>query len=104
MGNEQYGREYLRALDLLDDLEAPENNRRRWNRELRTEVAHLGIEAYRQGEISRGRLLEVGKPIDFQGDELLVLAEAASGSERATVCFSSPSAAAVTVKAARTAP
>lgn len=79
LDNEQYGREYLRALDLFEDLEVPENNRRRWNRELRAEVAHLGIEAYRQGEISRGRLLEVGKSIDFEGDELLVLAEAACG-------------------------
>ena len=76
--NEQYGRKYLRALDFLEDLEAPEDNPRRWNRELRAEVAYLGIEAYRQGEISRGRLLEVGKSIEFEGDDLLVLAEAAS--------------------------
>ena len=41
-------------------------------------LAYLGIEAYRQGEISRGRLLEVGKSIEFEGDDLLVLAEAAS--------------------------
>ena len=68
---------YLRALDLFDDLEAPEKNRKRWNRELRTEVAHLAIEAFRRGEISRGRLLEVGRSIDFKGDRLLVLAEAA---------------------------
>ena len=79
LGSERHGREYLRALDLFDDLEAPEDNRRRWNRELRTEVAHLAIEAYRQGEISRGRLLEVGKSIDFEGDRLFVLAEAACG-------------------------
>ena len=78
LGAEQYGREYLRALDFLEDLEAPEKNPRRWNRELRAEVAYLGIEAYRQGEISRGRLLEVGKSIEFEGDDLLLLAEAAS--------------------------
>ena len=78
MENEQYGREYLRALDFLEDLEEPEDNPRRWNRELRAEVAHLAIEAYRQGEISRGRLLEVGKSIEFEGDGLLVLAEAAA--------------------------
>ena len=77
LASEHYGREYLRAPDLYDDLEAPEDNPRRWNRELRTEVAYLGIEAYRQGEISRGRLLEVARAIDFAGDDLLVLAEAA---------------------------
>ena len=76
--SEEYGREYLQALDLIDDLEAHEA-RPYWDRELRREVAHLAIEAYRQEEISRGRLLEIGKSIAFRGERLLVLAEAARG-------------------------
>lgn len=76
LDNEEYGREYLRALDLFDDLEATDEPNH-WNRELRSEVAHLAIEAYRQGEISRGKLLEIGQSIEFKGDQLLVLAEAA---------------------------
>lgn len=76
LDHEDYGKEYLQALNLFDDLEEPED-RKHWNRELRTEVAHLAIEAYRQEEISKGRLLEIGRSIEFEGDSLLVLAEAA---------------------------
>jgi Zn-dependent peptidase ImmA (M78 family)/transcriptional regulator with XRE-family HTH domain len=74
--HEDHGREYLNALDLLDDLEAP-LARPYWDRELRSEIANLAIEAFRREEISRGRLLELGRSLNFEGDRLLRLAEAA---------------------------
>lgn len=77
LADKDYGRDYLQALGLLEDLEEPDD-RKHWDRELRSEVAHLAIEAYRQGEISRGKLLEIGQSIQFEGDQLFVLAEAAS--------------------------
>lgn len=70
------GKEYLQALDLFDDLETPVSAGK-GSRELRSRVAHLGLEAYRMGEISRGRLLDVGKIIGVDGRKLLNLAEAA---------------------------
>jgi Zn-dependent peptidase ImmA (M78 family)/transcriptional regulator with XRE-family HTH domain len=73
---EEAGRDYLRALDLFEDLEAPVSGKR-GTRELRGRVAHLALEAYRLGEISRGRLLDVGKTVGVDGRKLLELAEAA---------------------------
>ena len=73
---EGFGREYLKLLDMLDELEEPEQ-RRYWDRELRSEIAHLAIEAYRREEISRGRLLELGKTLEIDGGSLLSLAEVA---------------------------
>lgn len=73
---EAAGKEYLQALDLFDDLETPVSADK-GSRELRSRVAHLGLEAYRMGEISRGRLLDVGKIIGVDGRKLLDLAEAA---------------------------
>ncbi|WP_346907833.1 XRE family transcriptional regulator [uncultured Roseibium sp.] len=74
--HEAAGGDYLRALDLFDDLETPVSAGK-GTRELRSRVAHLGLEAYRLGEISRGRLLDVGKTIGVDGRKLLDLAEAA---------------------------
>ena len=73
---EGFGREYLKLLGMLDELEEPEQ-RRYWDRELRSEIAHLAIEAYRREEISRGRLLELGKTLEIDGGTLLSLAEVA---------------------------
>ncbi len=50
--------------------------RRYWDRELRGEIAHLAIEAYRRDEISRGRILELSRTLGIDGDILLRLAEA----------------------------
>ena len=74
--HEAAGKDYLRALDLFDDLEVPEAARR-GSRELRKRVAHLALEACRLGEISRSRLLDVGKAIEVDGRKLLDLAETA---------------------------
>ena len=73
---ERFGREYLKALSMFSDVGEPEQ-RRHWDRELRSEIAHLAIEAYRLEEISRGRVLELGKMLDIEGDTLLRLAQAA---------------------------
>lgn len=73
---ETAGKNYLRILHLLDDLEEPVKAER-GTRELRSRVAHLGLEAYRLGEISRGRLLDVGRTIGVDGRKLLDVAEAA---------------------------
>ena len=73
---EGFGREYLKLLGMFDELEEPEQ-RRYWNRELRSEITHLAIEAYRREEISRGRILELSKTLDLDGDALLSLAQAA---------------------------
>lgn len=70
------GRDYLRALELFDDLEGTDNQKR-GSRELRSRIAHLAIEAYRRGEISRGRLLDLSKALDIEGRQLFELAEAA---------------------------
>lgn len=73
---EEFGRSYLRELDLFADLEEPEE-KKYWNRELRNEIAHLAIEAYRREQISRGRVLELGGILEISGNKLLELAEAA---------------------------
>ena len=78
LDQEDFGREYLKALDMFGDIGEPEQ-RRYWDRELRGEIAHLAIEAYRRGEISRGRALELSKTLGIDGDILLRLAETARG-------------------------
>lgn len=45
--------------------------------ELRNQLAHLAIEAYRREEVSQGRLREIGRKLDLPATELLELAEAA---------------------------
>lgn len=76
LAREEFGRDYLGALDMLVDVDDPEE-RKYWDRELRNEIAHLAIEAYRRGEISRGRLLELGITLGIRGTKLFDLAEAA---------------------------
>ena len=44
--------------------------------ELRTQLAHLAIEAYRREEVSQGRLREIGRKLGLPAAELLELAEA----------------------------
>lgn len=73
---EAAGKDYLRALNLIEDFDQPVKAER-GTRELRSRVAHLGLEAYRLGEISRGRLLDVGRTIGVDGRKLLDVAEAA---------------------------
>lgn len=71
---EASGRALLRALELFDELEAP-MEARRGSRELRNQVALLAFDAFQAGEISRGRLLDLGRLIGIDGRKLLQLAE-----------------------------
>ena len=75
---EEFGRQLLRELSKFRDVEEPEAPQYR-DRELRSEIAHLAIEAYRREEISRGRVLELSKTLGMKGDILLRLAEAVRG-------------------------
>ena len=78
LDQEEFGRQLLRELSMFGDVEETDARRYR-DRELRIEIAHLAIEAYRREEISRGRVLELGRALDIRGDVLLRLAEAARG-------------------------
>ena len=73
--SEEFGRQLLRELSMAGNVEEPEHR----DRELRSEIAHLAIEAYRREEISRGRVLELSKMLGMKADVLLRLAEAARG-------------------------
>ena len=79
LDQEDFGRKYLKALGMFSEVGEPER-RRYWDRELRSEIVHLTIEAYRREEISRGRVLEMSKTLRIDGDTLLSLAEVARGS------------------------
>ncbi|HSW85979.1 MAG TPA: XRE family transcriptional regulator [Rhabdochlamydiaceae bacterium] len=70
---ESKGRDYLRLLD-LEDLEQIENSPL-MQRELRTYVSRLVIEAYRQEKISRGRVIELSKLLNLPAQDLLELAD-----------------------------
>jgi hypothetical protein len=69
------GKRYIRLFgffDLLDEGETPPPA----EQELRSQLMRLAIEAYRQDEISRGRLLELARKLEVDGAELLELADA----------------------------
>lgn len=68
------GREYLRILRLIQDIEIPSASASQ-NRELKAQIAYLAIEAFQREEISRGRLLDLSKLLELSGQELLQLAE-----------------------------
>lgn len=70
------GRNYLQALKMPGDIYKREE-KGQWDRELRREIAHLAIEAYRRVEISRGRVLELSQTLGFEGESLFRLARAA---------------------------
>ena len=78
LDQESFGRKYLKALSMFSEVGEPES-RKFWDRELRSEIAHLAIEAYRREEISRGRILEMSKMLRIDRDILLSLAEVARG-------------------------
>jgi len=73
------GRRLIKILYDFDDidgaLDASEADRRQ--RDLVPQVARLAVEAYRRGEISRGRLRDLGRTLGIAGDQLADLAEAA---------------------------
>lgn len=76
LAHEGFGRKFLQALQMFADLEEKPAATVR-ERELITQIAYLAIEAYRREEISRGRLMEIGKTLNIDGQRLLELGEAA---------------------------
>lgn len=78
LNRERIGRKYLKALSMFGDVGEPERQRY-WDRELRSEIAHLAIKAYRREEISLGRVVGLSKTLRIADDTLLHLAEAARG-------------------------
>lgn len=76
---EHLGREFLSELGMLDYLEGTDRqNRNELN--LRREISHLAIDAYRDNRISRGRLLELAFLLGISGEVLLRLAESSGKS------------------------
>lgn len=69
---------YIRAIDSYDDLERIEPKSEN-DRSLKQELLHLSLEAYRQGKISRGRLVEMHIPLGVSLEFLISQAEAIQG-------------------------
>ena len=72
---EAEGKAFLDFLRMLEDLEEPESKERQ-ERELKSQIVHLAIEAYRREAISRGKLLDLSKKLALSGRKLIELAEA----------------------------
>jgi Zn-dependent peptidase ImmA (M78 family) len=72
---EQFGRQYLELLQVLEDLEG--HDKRKPDREIVSQVVHLALEAYRREEISQGKLRDLSKLLNFSAKTLVMLAEAA---------------------------
>lgn len=70
------GRRYIDLLRLPDLFSAGVSTDES-EQELRSQLAHLAIEAYRREELSQGRLREIGRKIGLRAADLLELAEAA---------------------------
>jgi len=76
INDEAHASTYLGLVRLTDDS-VP--NERGPDRHLVNQVAYLAVEAFRRGEISRGRLLDVSKSLGIEGNRLVALAKVASG-------------------------
>lgn len=76
IGQKDVGKRYIKLLgflDILDEGEAPQAN----EVELRNQLTRLALEAYRQEEISRGRLSEISRKLAIDPAEMIDFAEAA---------------------------
>lgn len=76
IGQKDVGKRYIKLLgflDILDEGDAPQAN----EVELRNQLTRLALEAYRQDEISRGRLSEISRKLAIDPAEMIDLAEAA---------------------------
>lgn len=69
----QDGKRFLNSINMLSDIEGKEE-KAFWDRELRSELAYLTVEAFRREEISRGRVIELGDEIGIGGKELYYFA------------------------------
>lgn len=72
------GKAFMRLLKLhgWDEEKLPDDER---DQELRSQLAWLGVEAYRREEISQGRLRELAGKLQVPARELIELAEVARG-------------------------
>lgn len=70
---ESKGRDYLRLLGLEDSEQSDKSLS--LQRELRTYISRLVIEAYRQEKISRGRVIELSKLLNLSPQDLMDLAD-----------------------------
>jgi Zn-dependent peptidase ImmA (M78 family)/DNA-binding XRE family transcriptional regulator len=72
------GKNFMKLLKLQewDEKKIPDDER---ERELRSQLAWLGVEAYRREEISQGRLREIAGKLHVPAGQLLELAEVARG-------------------------
>lgn len=68
--DENRGRDYLKLLGLEESV----GDHGSLQKELRTYISHLVIEAYRQEKISRGRVFELSKLLNLPAQELIDLA------------------------------
>ena len=65
---------YLRTVKAFSDVEDSEDEVH-WNHELDWQILSLALEAWWRGEISQGRLLEVGRLLDIDDETILDLAD-----------------------------
>ena len=65
---------YLRTVKAFSDVEDSEDEAH-WDHELDWQILSLALEAWWRGEISQGRLLEVGRLLDIDDETILDLAE-----------------------------
>ncbi|MCA9171504.1 MAG: ImmA/IrrE family metallo-endopeptidase, partial [Planctomycetales bacterium] len=72
---EQFGKDYLQMLQVLNDLEGRDEHTP--DREIVSQVVHLALEAYRREEISGGKLRDLSSLLGISAKKLHALAEAA---------------------------
>ncbi|NMJ40877.1 ImmA/IrrE family metallo-endopeptidase [Roseomonas sp. JC162] len=80
VAQKEVGNQYLKMLDfdeLLDNGSPKESNKVGREKELRSQIVHLAIEAFRREEISVGRLREIAAKLLLNVEDLVDLAEAA---------------------------
>ncbi|MXY82240.1 MAG: ImmA/IrrE family metallo-endopeptidase [Gemmatimonadetes bacterium] len=65
---------YLRTVKAFSDVEDSED-KAHWDHELDWQILSLALEAWWRGEISQGRLLEVGRLLDIDDETILDLAD-----------------------------
>ena len=65
---------YLRTVKSFSDVEDTADEAC-WDHELAWQILSLALEAWWRGEISQGRLLEVGRLLDIDDETILDLAE-----------------------------
>ena len=68
LGQKEIAKRHVKLLD-------KDNQSRRPEQEFHNQLMSLAIEAFRQEKISRGRLLEIGRKLEVEGEQLLEMAE-----------------------------